>query len=380
LRWFDRIVPAYWLVVKDVREGRARLNFSDLGNLPPGAQKAALFEAVNQVRLGAMPPRAYTRLHPEARIASADVETLERWLRPVDHGDATVPVAAQYAAPISARVAPAPNGIPFIPDYVDWKPISTTHRFDNQTQRVILGNPVAMKAIAARRIMPWPDGTTFAKVAWSEAPDVHREGSAARFVQVELMIKDARRFSSTEGWGFARWRGDALTPYGADASFVNECTGCHAPMRANDFVYTMPIAREVPGDAWNRDAALPAGLSIDPLQWRVMTASVDSSADTMSTVFANDVAMASAPVTPPIAPAVGAVFARVTWSREPDRHWFGGDIPGRFRRLEIVSAAETGGEIPYAYQEFEGVPPKLLSPPPAPVVAARVLTILGPKR
>src|SRR5271156_211853 len=38
LPWFDEIVPGYWLVVHDVKEGRAHLNFSMFGRLPAGQQ------------------------------------------------------------------------------------------------------------------------------------------------------------------------------------------------------------------------------------------------------------------------------------------------------------------------------------------------------
>src|ERR1700691_6295898 len=31
LAWFDRIVPAYWLVASDVKEARMHLNFSEIG-------------------------------------------------------------------------------------------------------------------------------------------------------------------------------------------------------------------------------------------------------------------------------------------------------------------------------------------------------------
>ncbi len=55
LPWFDKVVPAYWIVTKDVTEARKHLNFSEIGKLPAGQQKAALFEAVNMVQLGAMP-------------------------------------------------------------------------------------------------------------------------------------------------------------------------------------------------------------------------------------------------------------------------------------------------------------------------------------
>ena len=68
LPWFDRIVPAYWVAARDVKLGRARLNFSEIGKLPAGQQKAALFESVSQIELGAMPLPAYRRVHPESEI------------------------------------------------------------------------------------------------------------------------------------------------------------------------------------------------------------------------------------------------------------------------------------------------------------------------
>ena len=52
LAWFDRIVPAYWIVSRDVRRARAHLNFSEIGVLPEEQQKLALFDAFNQIRLG----------------------------------------------------------------------------------------------------------------------------------------------------------------------------------------------------------------------------------------------------------------------------------------------------------------------------------------
>ncbi len=108
--------------------------------------------------------------------------------------------------------------------------------------RVILGNDVAVKAIAEKRINPWPDGTAFAKVTWMQsAPDAQGVVKTGKFVQVELMIKDATKYAPTEGWGWGRWRGTEFKPYGKDAGFQNECTTCHAPVRKNDYVYTMPI-------------------------------------------------------------------------------------------------------------------------------------------
>src|SRR5580704_5332931 len=34
LPWFDEVVPAFWIVTRDVREARRHLNFSEIGKLP----------------------------------------------------------------------------------------------------------------------------------------------------------------------------------------------------------------------------------------------------------------------------------------------------------------------------------------------------------
>jgi hypothetical protein len=60
---------------------------------------------------------------------------------------------------------------------------------------------------------------------------------------VELMVKDHKKYASTAGWGWGRWRGAELKPYGTSAAFTGECVGCHLPVRANDYVYTLPIVR-----------------------------------------------------------------------------------------------------------------------------------------
>jgi hypothetical protein len=251
LAWFDQIVPAYWLVASDVKNARRHVNFSEIGKLPPAQQKGTLYEAVNQIQLGAMPLPPYKRLHPEAVLDDAQLNVLKKYLNPPGE----IPAAsaadraaddAQYEAWVrggktTPTVAPAPNGIEFPSDYKNWKPISTTDRFDNQTVRVILGNDTAIKAIAGKRINPWPDGTTFAKIAWYARDDGQGNVRPGAFIQVEFMIRDGKKYGATKGWGWARWRGVGLTPYGKNAEFSDECVGCHTPVRASDYVYTLPL-------------------------------------------------------------------------------------------------------------------------------------------
>ena len=251
LAWFEEIVPGYWLVASDVREARRHLNFSEIGKLPPAQQRGALYEAVNQVQLGAMPLAAYQRLHRGAVVTPAQLSVLKGYLAPPAAAAASAAgdLAAddtQYQEWIrrgdAARaVAPAPNGIEFPSDYKNWKAISTTDRFDNGTLRVILGNDIAIRAIAENRINPWPAGATFAKIAWFARGNGQGRVRTGAFFQVEFMIKDSKKHAATEGWGWARWRGAGLAPYGKDAGFSAECTGCHAPLRATDYVYTAPL-------------------------------------------------------------------------------------------------------------------------------------------
>jgi hypothetical protein len=129
-----------------------------------------------------------------------------------------------------------------MPDYKNWKAISSTERFDNQSLRVILGH--RSKAIAENHINPWPDGAAFAKVAWLQQPDKKGFIRTGTFWQVEFMIRDSKRYAATKNWGWARWRGTDLKPYGKDADFTSECIGCHTPVRKNDYVFTMPIKRQ----------------------------------------------------------------------------------------------------------------------------------------
>ena len=140
------------------------------------------------------------------------------------------------------KALPTPNGINLPDGYKDWPVISVSHRDDNNTLRAILGNDIAIKAARAGKINPWPDGSILGKLVWKDT--THEKWPKAivpgEFVHAEFMIKDSAKYASTGGWGFARWKGLDQKPYGTDASFVQECFGCHTPVKDNDYVFTRP--------------------------------------------------------------------------------------------------------------------------------------------
>jgi hypothetical protein len=203
-----------------------------------------------------------------------------------------------------------------------------------------------------------------------------------KFVQVEIMLKDAHRYQTTEGWGWGRWRGLDLKPYGEDARFVNECTGCHQPVRGNDYVYTLPITTAT----LNRDevvnnsaAELPANLPYQPLTWNAITMYVDPKTHTMATLYGNPAAMEEVQIrgTPHSGGpkySTGAVLALVTWAQRDDPHWFGGRIPAIPESVEFVQVAATGQTL--SYQRFAGKVP-VEEHPTASVAAQRTSFMLG---
>ena len=146
------------------------------------------------------------------------------------------------ALAIHSDIPPAPNGIEIPGDYKNWRIIAPSYRTDNNTLRVILGNSTAILAARDKSTNPWPEGTILAKLVWKES--AHKKWPAAKipgeFVHAEFMIKDSRKYASTGGWGFARWKGLDRKPYGKDADFAKECFGCHMPVKDNDYVFTHP--------------------------------------------------------------------------------------------------------------------------------------------
>ena len=149
-----------------------------------------------------------------------------------------------FTGPVHAgdAISPAPNGITFPGGYKDWRIISSSHRLDNNTLRVILGNQTAIEAARSGRTNPWPDGAILGKLVWKDSilPSWEKAVVPGEFVHAEFMIKDSKQYQNTGGWGFARWKGMQQEPYGQNASFVNECFGCHIPVKENDYVFTHP--------------------------------------------------------------------------------------------------------------------------------------------
>ncbi len=77
--WYSRLAPVSWLIARDVREGRRELNLSEWGGYIPRRKDRKLKEMCDQVRTREMPMKAYTILHPTAKLTDSERQTLCDW-------------------------------------------------------------------------------------------------------------------------------------------------------------------------------------------------------------------------------------------------------------------------------------------------------------
>jgi hypothetical protein len=147
-----------------------------------------------------------------------------------------------HASAADHKQAAASSAIVLPPRYRDWRLISVAHEAGNLNDlRAILGNDKAIKAYRAGTL-PFPDGTIIARLAWAYTPSEEnnkafgREQSfvAGAATNVQLMVKDSKKYAATGGWGFAQFTNGKP----ADEAALKPCFSCHVPAKANDYVFT----------------------------------------------------------------------------------------------------------------------------------------------
>lgn len=156
--------------------------------------------------------------------------------------------ASLYGRPPALRAQETPAAeIALPPDYRDWALVSVAQENgQNNDIRAILGNGVAIAAFR-NNLRPFPDGAIIVRLAWRYQPSPRNDAVfpapqsfvAGPATNVQVSVKDSRRFAATGGWGYAQFEGGkpTRTPGLADA-----CRSCHAKLRTltpgADYVFT----------------------------------------------------------------------------------------------------------------------------------------------
>ena len=131
------------------------------------------------------------------------------------------------------------NGVSYPEGWERWPTIAVSHRNDNNTLRVIVGNQIAVEAARSGNTNPWPDGTILGKVVWkdSELQDWQAATGPGEFVHAEFMFKDPEKYAESSGWAWARWVGLEQKPFNEG---MQVCIACHTPVMNRDWVFTDP--------------------------------------------------------------------------------------------------------------------------------------------
>ena len=77
--WYSRVAPMSWLVAGDVRDGRAKLNFSDWPVNDPARAGRKFGNISDIVDAADMPPKKYTMIHRDAVLTDAQRKTIIDW-------------------------------------------------------------------------------------------------------------------------------------------------------------------------------------------------------------------------------------------------------------------------------------------------------------
>ena len=143
----------------------------------------------------------------------------------------------------------SPNGIAFseFKGYDSWQVIAPSHL--DSAVKTVVGNSVMIKAFSEGipvNGLPVPDGAVMAKIEWSSKTNPDLPGAAKvadTLKNVGFMVKDAKRFADTNGWGYAQFDYDAesgtFKPLGSTRAFAKTaCHQCHTVVKARDYVFT----------------------------------------------------------------------------------------------------------------------------------------------
>ena len=91
-----------------------------------------------------------------------------------------------------------------------------------------------VQAMAGYRTREFPEGATIV-VEWLEMRENNGAYAEGPHRQVDVMVKDARRYAATGGWGFQRYVKDSKTEL-AGTPTPQQCFACHDQLKKDGLV------------------------------------------------------------------------------------------------------------------------------------------------
>jgi hypothetical protein len=157
-----------------------------------------------------------------------------------------------------------PGGLAFseIKGYEEWQIVAPSHTDAANIMRVILANPVMIKAYqegVPGNGKPFPEGSKIVKIEWkpkklTDAPFSEKAPDTVPgdLTAVEFIVKDSKKFSDSHGWGYAMFDYDAASGTFAPATLASKPSvdhdakcgaACHTLAAKKDYIFTAYPAR-----------------------------------------------------------------------------------------------------------------------------------------
>lgn len=78
--WYSKIQPMAWLMASHIKNGKAKLNFSDFGSNSNRKQITKLKEIANQIKDDEMPISSYKAMHKKANLTKEEKSLIMYWM------------------------------------------------------------------------------------------------------------------------------------------------------------------------------------------------------------------------------------------------------------------------------------------------------------
>ena len=168
-------------------------------------------------------------------------------------GIALVVLAGKASSAQDKYTLQVPDGLSFseFRGYEDWQTVAVSQ--NGNTIETILGNPAMIDAFRAGvpgNGQNFPDGAKMAKIHWNAKKNAEQPGEPTvpgALHDVDLMVKDSKRFADSGGWGYAVFEydpaSDTFRPGNLDdeppqANDAKCGFACHTLVAAKDYVFT----------------------------------------------------------------------------------------------------------------------------------------------
>jgi hypothetical protein len=123
-----------------------------------------------------------------------------------------------------------------------WQLITSRFRSDTKEIRLTYANDIARKKFTDN-LSSFDDGAKFLKVSFLAAddPDFTSSKMPGHKTRTQIMVKDRKMYTSTDGWGYYIYDANNLPMPNLNNNYQMACATCHRTVSHRDHVFSVPM-------------------------------------------------------------------------------------------------------------------------------------------